>query len=201
MALARVSSLHPELKLEIYYHFHHKDLLAVSHVSRFWRSLALNDVRWRVWFDMIVDPKSGVPIRESLADMKVSGAISKRAMVTLCFTTKCSMCYQDTTAVCIPLLKRVCTECITVDPTLSVMSVASALSFYDLEESDLASLIIVCVAPFKFHDEHARNTAEQKNSVAISLFGKHVSSLRTSRAPPTTIPRAPHAGGSKPRAI
>jgi hypothetical protein len=34
------------------YEFDPLDLLSVSHVSKFWRSLALEDKRWDAWFDV-----------------------------------------------------------------------------------------------------------------------------------------------------
>ncbi|KAJ7087114.1 hypothetical protein C8R44DRAFT_820326 [Mycena epipterygia] len=105
MSLSRLAFMPPELKLLTYYHFDHMDLLAISHVSKFWRSVTLQDRRWKIWFELLVNPESGEKLRDFLTRYKALDAFSERTIVTLCFSNKCSLCAKGTTELFLPLLK------------------------------------------------------------------------------------------------
>ncbi|KAJ6566554.1 hypothetical protein B0H19DRAFT_1138154 [Mycena capillaripes] len=146
MALARLASMPPELKLVTYYHFELEDLLAVSHVSTFWRALVLGDRRWNSWFEMIFDPESGQTAGQIMSSLQVQGVIPKRTIVNLCFDTKC-ICSKYTAQIFLPLLKRICDECL--DPEdHAIMSLSAALTTFDLNEKDIANMIALR-SPFK----------------------------------------------------
>ncbi|KAJ7220992.1 hypothetical protein C8J57DRAFT_1393524 [Mycena rebaudengoi] len=141
MALSRLAFMPPELKIMTYYEFDPLDLLSVSHVSKFWRSLALEDKRWDAWFDKVAHPK-GEAAEHLLARYKLAGSISKRAIVTLCFYTKCAMCPEHTWDIFLPLLKRLCRKCLDL-PEHAVISFSSALATYDLKERDIGDALVV----------------------------------------------------------
>ncbi|KAJ7493756.1 hypothetical protein FB451DRAFT_1551119, partial [Mycena latifolia] len=143
MSLSRLSSMPPELKLVTYYYLDHRDLLAVSHVSRFWRAVVLADKRWEAWFEMIINPVDKTSVRDSITRFKVSDVISPRAIVTLCFSTKCSLCSKDTTDVFLPLLKRICEDCLHPE-THAIISLTAALAIYDLSEKDVRDVVALC---------------------------------------------------------
>ncbi|KAJ6541023.1 hypothetical protein DFH09DRAFT_1368380 [Mycena vulgaris] len=132
----------PELKLETYYHLDHTDLLSLSHVSKFWRSLVLEDRRWAAWFELIVNPVSGESIRDSLTRLQVLDAISLRAIVTLCFSTKCTLCSKDTPDIFLPLLKRICRDCLDSEEHV-VVSLSAALTTYDLSEKEVPDVVVL----------------------------------------------------------
>ncbi|KAJ7493701.1 hypothetical protein FB451DRAFT_1551099 [Mycena latifolia] len=144
MALSRLDYMPPELKMVTYYHFDHRDLLSVSHVSKFWRSLALRDKRWATWFELIVDPESesNKSAREYLESLKVLDIIPARTIVTLCFSTKCALCSKDTTYIFLPLLKRICHDCLRSEDH-AVIALSAALATYDLSEKDIKGLVIL----------------------------------------------------------
>ncbi|KAJ7916873.1 hypothetical protein B0H13DRAFT_2658116 [Mycena leptocephala] len=167
MALSRLASMPPELKLltcapslrvancdsespssTIYdpssdSEFHPHDLLSISHVSKFWRSLVLEDRRWNEWFDLISTESEGTA-EAFLSRYKVLTSIPKRAIVTLCLYNKCSGCSEYTTDIFLPLLKRVCVKC-RRDKKYAVISVSSALATYDLKEADLGDVLVLSV--------------------------------------------------------
>ncbi|KAJ7631802.1 hypothetical protein B0H17DRAFT_535405 [Mycena rosella] len=103
MALACLAFMPPELQLLTYSEFHPQDLLSISHVSKFWRSLALEDKRWNEWFNLIsTDDETAEAF---LSRYRVLDLIPKRAIVTLCFYTKCLECAGYTTDIFLPLLQ------------------------------------------------------------------------------------------------
>ncbi|KAJ7696996.1 hypothetical protein B0H17DRAFT_1266727 [Mycena rosella] len=128
----------PELQLETY----HTDLLSLSHVSKFWRSFVLQDRRWATWFKMIVNPVTNTSPREFLARFKVLDAIPARAIVTLCFSTKCAHCSKDTPNIFLPLLKRICDDCLH-PKTHAVVSLTAALTGYDLSDKDVQGVVVL----------------------------------------------------------
>ncbi|KAJ7718458.1 hypothetical protein B0H16DRAFT_1897656, partial [Mycena metata] len=105
MALARLASMPPELQLETYYYLGFSDLLALSHVSRFWRGFVLGDRRWSIWFDMIVDPRTEESARSIISRFQSTNVIPERTIVNLCLSTKCSLCWVDTADIFLPLLE------------------------------------------------------------------------------------------------
>ncbi|KAJ7070654.1 hypothetical protein C8F01DRAFT_1107223 [Mycena amicta] len=142
----QLNDLAPELKLEIYSNIPHTSLLPLSHVSKFWRSIVLKDSRWDKWFEMIVNSDTGERIREVMARFKVLDIIPKRTIVTLCFTTKCSVCKKDTPSLFLPLLRRICYRCLNRDGRWemhSVISLSSALEVYDLREEDVRDVVVL----------------------------------------------------------
>ncbi|KAK7036231.1 hypothetical protein R3P38DRAFT_2698431 [Favolaschia claudopus] len=142
MALSRVMRLPLELQFETYYHLDVTDLLAVSHISRYWRAIVLADRRWNTWFDMILDPNTKRTAREILAELQVMDSIPKRTLVYLCLNTQCYYCCNDTAHLFLPLLKRICCECLSPEDH-SVTSLSAALTKYDLREKDAKSLIVL----------------------------------------------------------
>ncbi|KAJ7018915.1 hypothetical protein C8F04DRAFT_1149583, partial [Mycena alexandri] len=142
MSLARLASMPPELQLETYYNFGFSDLLTLSHVSKFWRAFVLGDRRWSTWFDMIVDPKTEESARSMLSRFQSTNMIPERTIVNLCLSTKCSVCSTDTADIFLPLLERICHECL--DPEEhAVMSVSAALTTFDLSEKDVTPNIVI----------------------------------------------------------
>ncbi|KAF7334444.1 hypothetical protein MVEN_02273900 [Mycena venus] len=142
MARSRLNSLPPELQLEIYSHIPHTDILHLSHVSKLWRSIVLQDSRWNKWFEMIVNPEDGERASDIMARFKVLDMIPKRTIVTLCFDTKCTLCGKTTTWLFLPLLQRICPDCLDED-THAVMSLSSALAVYDLSEKDVCDVVVL----------------------------------------------------------
>ncbi|KAF7356148.1 hypothetical protein MVEN_00945500 [Mycena venus] len=142
MALSYLTVLPPELKLVTYYHIELTDLLTLSHVSRLWRALVLGDRRWNAWFDMIIDPVSGHKARDFMLGLHVLNTISKRTVVNLCFSTECSICSKDTPNIFLPLLKRICDDCL--DPEEhAVMALSAALTTFDLNEKEVKDIVIL----------------------------------------------------------
>ncbi|KAJ7136494.1 hypothetical protein C8R43DRAFT_612455 [Mycena crocata] len=142
MALARLAFMPPELKLETYHHLEFDDLFALSHVSQFWRSLVLADRRWTAWFDMLRDSGTCRNVETALSGFKMLGTISKRDFVNLCFSSKCSACSKYTPTIFLPLLKRLCNECLHLEKP-AVLSLTSAIARYDLNENDITTAGIV----------------------------------------------------------
>ncbi|KAJ7747827.1 hypothetical protein B0H16DRAFT_1554735, partial [Mycena metata] len=147
MAPSRLESIPPELKLEIYSHFDYNDLLPLSHVSTFWRNLVLQDKRWNEWFEMIVNPATGKSARETMASFKLLDVIPKRTIVNLCSPTKlkCALCSMNTSFLFLPLLKRICVDCLEKkeDETLAVVCLSSALTRYDVSEKDVREVVVL----------------------------------------------------------
>ncbi|KAJ7164527.1 hypothetical protein C8R46DRAFT_1099796, partial [Mycena filopes] len=148
MAPSRFESMPPELKLETYSYFDYNDLLPLSHVSSFWRHLVLQDKRWNEWFELIVNPETGESIRDIMTRFKILDKIPIRTIVTLCFGTnvKCSMCTKNTSFLFLPLLRRICGDCLDSESkkdTVAVMCLSTALTTYDVSEKDLRDLIVL----------------------------------------------------------
>ncbi|KAJ7649564.1 hypothetical protein DFH06DRAFT_1208512 [Mycena polygramma] len=141
MSLSRLAYIPPELKLLTYSEFHPHDLLSISHVSQFWRSLVLGDKRWTEWFNLL-STESEETAEAFLSRLKVLDLVSKRAIVTLCFYNKCSGCAEHTTDIFLPLLKRVCVKCRRGEE-YAVIAFSSALATYALKESDLGDVLIL----------------------------------------------------------
>ncbi|KAJ7185256.1 hypothetical protein C8R46DRAFT_375406 [Mycena filopes] len=153
MALARLASMPAELKLETYYHLDFSDLLALSHVSRFWRAFVLGDRRWSTWFNMIVNPETNERVEKILSRLQSTNIISARTIVNLCFSTKCSICSAETTDLFLPLLKRICHACL--DPEEhAVISLSAGLTAFDLNEKDITPDIVI----LQCDATHSRNT-------------------------------------------
>ncbi|KAJ6541005.1 hypothetical protein DFH09DRAFT_1322866 [Mycena vulgaris] len=144
MTLSRLNFMPPELKIVTYYHIDHRDLLALSHVSKFWRSFALADRRWAAWFELIVDPESGRSARDSLIRLQVLDLIPARrvAIVTLCFSKKCTICLKDTTDIVLPLLKRICAKCLHPE-NHAIMALSTVLTTYDLSEKEVQDVLVL----------------------------------------------------------
>ncbi|KAJ7087145.1 hypothetical protein C8R44DRAFT_991415 [Mycena epipterygia] len=142
MALSHLDSMPPELKLLTYYELDHMDLLALSHVSKFWRVVTLQDRRWKIWFELLVNPESGGKLRDFLTRFKPLDAFSARTIVTLCFSTNCSLCSKETPNIFLPLLKRICDDCLHPE-THAVMSLSAALIAYDLSQKDIGDVIVI----------------------------------------------------------
>ncbi|KAF8202625.1 hypothetical protein K438DRAFT_1965116 [Mycena galopus ATCC 62051] len=157
----------PELKLMIYYHMEIADLLAVSHVSTFWRAVVLGDRRWNLWFDMIMDPESGHSAQDIMTRRQVIDAIPKRTIVNLCFDTTCYFCYEDTPYLFLPLLKARFSD---VASEYAVMAVSTALTAFDLNEKDIEGMLIVR-SPHSRHEQIRLVSAVAAKNVAIGKFG------------------------------
>ncbi|KAJ6589248.1 hypothetical protein B0H19DRAFT_1103386 [Mycena capillaripes] len=142
MARSRLTSLPPELKLEIYSYLEHNELLPLSHVSKLWRSLVLQDSRWNKWFEMIASPKNGESFREIMERFKVLDVIPRRTIVNLCFDTECSVCGENTPFLFLPLLRRLCDDCLQ-DEAYEVMCLSVALTMYDLSEKDVRDVVVL----------------------------------------------------------
>ncbi|KAF8205372.1 hypothetical protein K438DRAFT_536356 [Mycena galopus ATCC 62051] len=158
MACSRLSSLPPELKLEIYFYVCHIDLLPLSHVSKYWRSIVLHDGRWNKWFEMIINTQDGKCLGEIMERFKILDVIPKRTIVTLCFNTKCSQCRRNTPFLFLPLLQRVCDRCLYSDQTYNVIGLSSALVIYDLSERDVREMVVL----------HWEKTDPEKNTKNIT---------------------------------
>ncbi|KAJ7696372.1 hypothetical protein B0H16DRAFT_1750345 [Mycena metata] len=141
MARSRLTLIPPELKLLIYSECHPHDLLSISHVSKFWRYLALSDKRWDEWFGLISHKSQGTAAA-FLSRYKVLGLIPTRTIVTLCFYNKCFECSEYTTDIFLPLLKRICVKC-RRDKKYAVISLSSALTTYALAQKDLDGIMIL----------------------------------------------------------
>ncbi|KAJ6532904.1 hypothetical protein DFH09DRAFT_131479 [Mycena vulgaris] len=140
MALSRIASMPTELKLLTYAELHPHDLLSISHVSKFWGSIVLEDKRWNEWFALLsTDTETAAAF---LSRHKILDLIPRRAIVTLCFYTKCSGCASHTTDISLPLLQRVCLNC-RRDEKWATISLSSALTTYDLNEKELGDLLIL----------------------------------------------------------
>ncbi|KAJ7484937.1 hypothetical protein B0H11DRAFT_2019312 [Mycena galericulata] len=169
MDLSRLTSMPAELQLMTYYHFEYTDLLAVSYVSRFWRAVVLGDRRWAVWFEMITNPDSGERIRNSLARFNVLDAIVKHSIVTLCFYTKCSVCLQETANIFLPLLKRICNNCLNAEDH-AVMTLSAALTAYDLKEQDATDVLTLDWEPTNPTDKKQSRVKTRARLVSKSVI-------------------------------
>ncbi|KAJ7658422.1 hypothetical protein B0H17DRAFT_1337732 [Mycena rosella] len=91
---------------------------------------------------MIVNPETKETARDIMAQFKVLDVIPARAIVTLCFTAKCSLCTNNTTFLFLPLLKRICNDCLNPE-THAVVSLSAALTTYDLSEKDAKDVVVL----------------------------------------------------------
>ncbi|KAJ7475321.1 hypothetical protein B0H11DRAFT_1324294 [Mycena galericulata] len=144
MERSPLNSLPPELKLTIYEYFGHKELLVISHISKCWRDIVLEDKRWIEWFEMLLDPHTGETIRDIMARFQLLDQIPLRHIVTLCFYPKCALCSFSTEYLFLPLLKRICHECLHKE-THAVMALSAALTTYDVSEKDVSDVVVLCV--------------------------------------------------------
>ncbi|KAJ7488603.1 hypothetical protein B0H11DRAFT_2013058, partial [Mycena galericulata] len=144
MERSPLNSLPPELKITIYEYFGHKELLVISHISKCWRDIVLEDKRWIEWFEMLLDPHTGETIRNIMARFQLLDQIPLRHIVTLCFYPKCSLCSFSTDYLFLPLLKRICHECLHKE-THAVMALSAALTTYDVSEKDVSDVVVLCV--------------------------------------------------------
>ncbi|KAJ7512369.1 hypothetical protein B0H11DRAFT_2268431 [Mycena galericulata] len=140
MALSRLasilanSSLWPK-ELDPY------DLLALSHVSTYWRTFVLSDKRWAEWFAIIVN-YSDESFEQCLTALNILDSFSKRALVYRCLAEACTVCGGYAQQLFIPHMKRVCDTCLPGEE-FSVISFSAALAKYDLRDRELRELLIL----------------------------------------------------------
>ncbi|KAJ7114888.1 hypothetical protein C8R44DRAFT_225417 [Mycena epipterygia] len=125
-------------------HFPITDLLTVSHISQFWRSTVLEDKRWTQWFGMIVNPETEESAHDFMSRFKLLDTIPARMIVTLCLSARCALCEKDTTFLFMPLIKRICNDCLKPESgDHIVMCLTAALTMHDLSEKDVKDLVVL----------------------------------------------------------
>ncbi|KAJ7863756.1 hypothetical protein B0H14DRAFT_3606711 [Mycena olivaceomarginata] len=83
MALARLSTIPLELQYLASKELGPSDLLALSHVSTYWRAFVLSDKRWTEWFASI-SSWSDETLEQCLTRLNILDKLSKRKAVYLC---------------------------------------------------------------------------------------------------------------------
>ncbi|KAJ7669445.1 hypothetical protein DFH06DRAFT_1294220 [Mycena polygramma] len=131
MALARLSSIPIELQYLASAGLGPSDLLALSHVSTYWRAFVLSDKRWSEWFSLI--RTSDETLQECLTRFNVLDTVSKRKLVYLCLNQWCAACGDYARDLFLPHMKRVCGACLKKDE-FAVINFSAALAKYDLRE-------------------------------------------------------------------
>ncbi|KAJ6470232.1 hypothetical protein C8R47DRAFT_1149082 [Mycena vitilis] len=158
MALARLSSIPIELQYLASAELGPSDLLALSHVSTYWRAFVLSDKRWSEWFSLI--RTSDETLQECLARFNILDTVSKRdpicqgidellphhtitdtasrKLVYLCLHEWCAACGDYACDLFLPHMKRVCGACLKKDE-FAVINFSAALAKYDLRERQVNS--------------------------------------------------------------
>ncbi|KAJ7484288.1 hypothetical protein FB451DRAFT_1363839 [Mycena latifolia] len=139
MALARLASIPLELQYLTSNELGPFDLLALSHVSKYWRAFVLSDKRWVEWFNLIVSC-SGESLEECLSRLNVLDMFAKRTLIYACLDEACTGCGGYAPQLFLPYMKRICETCLRRDQ-FSVMPLSGALAKYDLKERDLYGVL------------------------------------------------------------
>ncbi|KAJ7034562.1 hypothetical protein C8F04DRAFT_1101363 [Mycena alexandri] len=139
MALARLVAAPLEIQYLASSELGPSDLLALSHVSTYWRAFVLSDKRWAEWFNLITS-LSEETFEACLTRFNIIDLFSKRKLVYLCLRDSCSVCGEYAQEIFLPHMKRVCEVCLPNDE-FTVLSFSAALAKYDLRERDLAGIL------------------------------------------------------------
>ncbi|KAJ7713689.1 hypothetical protein B0H14DRAFT_3523302 [Mycena olivaceomarginata] len=131
MALARLSTIPLELQYLASKELGPSDLLALSHVSTYWRAFVLSDKRWTEWFASI-SSWSDETLEQCLTRLNILDKLSKRKAVYLCLRDSCALCGEYAQDIYLPHIKRVCETC---------LKVSAALAKYDLRERDVQHIL------------------------------------------------------------
>ncbi|KAJ7889240.1 hypothetical protein B0H13DRAFT_2341582 [Mycena leptocephala] len=138
MALARLSSMPLELQYRASKELGPSDLLALSHVSTYWRAFVLSDKRWAEWSALIAS--SDDTLEQVLTRFNILDMFPKRQLVYLWLCDSCTVCGEYAEDIFLPHMKRVCEACLPGDE-FAVLQFNTALAKYDLRERQLDSVL------------------------------------------------------------
>ncbi|KAJ7655346.1 hypothetical protein B0H17DRAFT_1266140 [Mycena rosella] len=141
MALARLAKIPLELQFLTSKNLDPFDLLALSHVSKYWRAFVLSDKRWAEWLKLIVSA-SGESLEECLTRFNLLDTFAARSLVYVCLGETCTACEYYAPQIFLPQMKRVCDTCLQRDQ-YAVIPLSGALAKYDLRERDLDGLLVL----------------------------------------------------------
>ncbi|KAJ7770118.1 hypothetical protein B0H16DRAFT_1686129 [Mycena metata] len=175
MALARLVAAPLEIQYLTSNELGPSDLLALSHVSTYWRAFVLSDKRWAEWFNLITS-FSEETFEACLTRFNITDSFSKRKLVYLCLRDSCSVCGEYAQEIFIPHMKRVCEACLP-DDKFTVLSLSAALAKYDLRERDLAGILTLAVRHHGTPEALARHL-EFKKAEARSTYTAHSTDYR-----------------------
>ncbi|KAJ7154568.1 hypothetical protein C8R46DRAFT_1356617 [Mycena filopes] len=139
MALARLVNAPLEIQYFASNELGPSDLLALSHVSSYWRAFVLSDKRWVEWFNIITS-STDETFEACLTRFNIMDSFAKRELVYLCLRDSCSVCGEYAQEIFLPHMKRVCETCLPNDK-FTVLAFSAALAKYDLRERDLSNVL------------------------------------------------------------